>query len=134
MPTLKSTLNDLATKLASDVIDVIRSANLQELLGETGGSRRGPGRPPKSMSNGAQPSLATKSGRLPRRSAEEIAAALDEIVGLVRKHKDGLRAEEIRKALKLDVREVPRVLKEGLATKKLKATGNKRATTYSAAA
>jgi hypothetical protein len=31
--------------------------------------------------------------------SEEIAAALDEI-GLVSKHQDGLRAEEIRKALK----------------------------------
>jgi hypothetical protein len=52
----------------------------------------------------------------------------------VSKHKDGLRAEEIRTALKLDVREVPRVLKEGLKTKKLKAKGQKRATTYTTAA
>jgi len=36
----------------------------------------------------------------------------------------------IRKALKLDVREVPRVLKEGLSKKKLKSRGQKRATTY----
>ena len=45
----------------------------------------------------------------------------------------GLRAEEIRKHLGLDVREVPRVLKEGLRTKKIKAKGQKRATTYRAA-
>jgi hypothetical protein len=45
---------------------------------------------------------------------------------------EGLRAEEIRKQLGLDVREVPRVLKEGLRTKKLKAKGRKRATTYRA--
>jgi hypothetical protein len=44
----------------------------------------------------------------------------------------GLRAEEIRKTLRLDVREVPRVLKEGLRTKKLKSKGQKRATVYSA--
>jgi len=44
-----------------------------------------------------------------------------------------MRSEEIRKALKLDVREVPRVLKEGLSKKKLKSRGQKRATRYSAA-
>jgi hypothetical protein len=136
MPTLRSTLNALATDLALDIVDVIRSSSLEELLGERGsGPGRGPGRPPKSTSNGAsKPSRTINSGRLPRRSVEEIAAALDEIVALVGKHKNGLRAEEIRKALELDVREVPRVLKEGLATKKLQAKGQKRATTYTAPA
>jgi hypothetical protein len=132
MSTLRSTLNALATNLAWDILEVIRSSSLEDLLGERGGH---PGRAPKSMSNGAaKPSRATRSGRLPRRSAEEIATALDQIVALVGKHKDGMRAEEIRKALKLDVREVPRVLKEGLATKKLRAKGRKRATTYTVAA
>jgi hypothetical protein len=135
MPTLRSTLNTLATNLASDIVDVIRSSSLEELLDEHGGHPgRGPGRPPKSMSNGAaKPSHTTRSGRLPRRSAEEIAAALDEIVGLVSKHKDGLRAEEIRVKLGMQAKEIPRLLKEGLSTKKLKARGQKRATTYTAA-
>jgi Fic family protein len=70
---------------------------------------------------------------LQRRSPADIARALDAVVILVRKSKAGLRSEEIRKALKLDVREVPRVLKEGLAKKKLKSKGQKRATTYFAA-
>jgi Fic family protein len=52
------------------------------------------------------------------------------VVILVRKSKKGIRSEEIRKALKLDVREVPRVFKEGLTKKKLKSKGQKRATTY----
>jgi hypothetical protein len=123
MPTLHSTLNDLAAKLASQIIDLLRGTSLEELRGDSG---RRPGRTP------ARSVRIEKSGRLRRRSAKEIAAALDEIVGLVRKHKDGLRAEEIRKVLDLDVREMPRVLKEGLATKKLKAKGRKRATTYTA--
>jgi hypothetical protein len=91
--------------------------------------------PVGSTSNGAaKPFHTTRSGRLPRRSAEEIAAALDEIVGLVRKHDDGLRAEEIRVKLGMQAKEMPRLLKEGLATKKLKAKGRKRATTYTVAA
>jgi len=136
MPTLRSTLNTLATNLASNIVDIIRSSSLEELLGERGGPPgRVPGRPPKSMSNGvAKPSRATTTGRLPRRSAEEIAAALDQIVGLVRKHNEGLRAEEIRIKLGMQAKAMPRLLKEGLATKKLKAKGRKRATTYTAAA
>ncbi len=136
MLTLRSTLNDLAANLASDIVYIIRSSSLQELLGERGGHPgRGPGRPPKSMSNGAaKPSRMGKSGRLPRRSAEEITAALDKIVGLVSKHKDGLRAEEIRSKLGMQAKEMPRLLKEGLATKRLKAKGQKRATTYTVAA
>jgi|HubBroStandDraft_1064217.scaffolds.fasta_scaffold00496_14 hypothetical protein len=37
MPTLRSTLNALATNLASDIVDAIRSSSLEELLGERGG-------------------------------------------------------------------------------------------------
>jgi hypothetical protein len=73
-----------------------------------------------------------KSGRLPRRSAEAIAKALDQVIALVKKHKDGLRAEEIRANLGMASKEMPRVLKEGLTKKKLKAKGQKRATTYTA--
>jgi len=43
---------------------------------------------------------------------------------------DGLRSEEIRAALQLDKREMPRVLGEGLSGKKLKSKGQKRATKY----
>src|SRR5580658_4744910 len=130
MPTLRSTLNTLATNLASNIVDIIRSSSLEELLGERGGPPgRVPGPPPKNMSNGV-----AKPSRPPRRSAEEIAAALDQIVGLVRKHNEGLRAEEIRIKLGMQAKAMPRLLKEGLATKKLKAKGRKRATTYTAAA
>jgi Fic family protein len=55
------------------------------------------------------------------------------VVALVKGKKDGLRAEQIRAALKMQSKEMPRVLKEGLAKKKLKSKGQKRATTYFAA-
>ena len=77
---------------------------------------------------------ARKSGRLARRSIEDITKALDQVVALVKGKKDGLRAEQIRAALKMQSKEMPRVLKEGLDKKKLKAKGQKRATTYFAAA
>jgi hypothetical protein len=68
-----------------------------------------------------------------RRSAAQIAKTLDNIVALVKKHKDGLRAEQIRQQLRMEAKEMPRVLSDGLAKKKLKKKGQKRATTYFAA-
>ena len=60
----------------------------------------------------------------------EIAATLDKIVLLVKTRKNGMRAEEIRSKLGMIPKEMPRILKEGLAKKKLTSKGNKRATTH----
>ena len=135
MSTLKSRLESLAASFASEVVRAIQGASLEELLSEVGGAKRGPGRPPSVATDGgaskaAARSTGRKAGRLPRRSADDIKATLDKVHGLLKASKGGLRAEQIRAALKLDVREMPRVLKEGLATKKLTSKGQKRATTY----
>jgi hypothetical protein len=135
---LRSTLDSLATTFANAVLDAIKGASLQELLAESaGGARRVTGRasaPARKAGASPAASRAVKpSGRLPRRSPEEIGKTLDRIHGLLKGKKAGMRSEEIRKALKLDVREMPRVLKEGLAKKRLKSRGQKRATTYTAA-
>ncbi|HXN31668.1 MAG TPA: hypothetical protein VN894_07400 [Polyangiaceae bacterium] len=133
MATLRTALHNLASSFADSVLHAIRGASLEELLGEAGGgARRGPGRPRKST---AAPTASgtprgRKSGRLPRRSAEQIAKALDQVIALVKSKKEGLRAEQIRAALRMQSKEMPRVLQEGLAKKKLKAKGRKRATTY----
>jgi len=72
------------------------------------------------------------AGRLSQRSGEEIRGALDRIVALLKGTRTGLRAEQIRAALQMEAKEMPRVIMEGLARKKLKKKGLKRATTYSA--
>ena len=59
-------------------------------------------------------------------------AQLASVVALLKKSPDGLRSEAIRDALKLDRREVPRVLAEGLKGKVLRKRGAKRATVYRA--
>lgn len=136
MPTLRSSLQDLASSFTSSVLDAIRGASLEELLVHLGGSpRREPGRPPTAKTAPATSTAprARKPGRLPRRSPEQIATALDQVVALVKGNREGLRAEQIRAALKMQSKEMPRVLKEGLARKRLKAKGQKRATTYTAA-
>jgi hypothetical protein len=131
---LRSQLDALAATFAHQVIAAVQGASLQE-LGASGGSpvgrrthvatgderQAGPFSVPKK--NG-------KPGRLPRRSADDISRLLTKIVLLVKTHKEGMRAEQIRSSLGMQSKEMPRILKEGIATKKLTSRGNKRATTY----
>ncbi|HEX8793666.1 MAG TPA: hypothetical protein VF765_22135 [Polyangiaceae bacterium] len=126
---LRSQLDSLAQSFANGVLDAIRAASLEDLLAESGGRRRRGGE-----GGGGQPDpLRKDGGRLARRTQEQIEATLAKVVAAVKATRGkGLRAEEIRKSLGLDVREVPRVLKEGLKSRKLKAKGRKRATVYSA--
>jgi hypothetical protein len=135
MANLRSALDDLASSFAESVLDAIRGASLQDLLGETSGApRRGPGRPKGAATPEAngKPARVVRSGRLQRRSPEDIAKALEQVVALVKKSKTGMRAEEIRQQLGMEAKEMPRVLKEGLVKKALKSRGQKRATTYTA--
>jgi hypothetical protein len=134
MSTLRDRLTDLAQSFADEVIAALRGASLDDLLSR-GGARPFAARAIEhARDQQARPRPVTKKpGRLQRRSPEEIARAVDLVAKLVRSRPKGMRAEEIRKTLGLDVREMPRVLKDGLAKKKLRAKGRKRATTYFAA-
>ncbi len=49
---------------------------------------------------------------------------------MVKTHKEGMRAEETRSQLGLIAEEMPRILKQGILTRKLATKGQKRATTY----
>jgi hypothetical protein len=128
MSTLQTQLNQLAQNFADAVLDAVRSSPLQDLLGDGRTARNDRSAPQANGSPG--PKARRSSGRRPRRSAEDIAKALDQVVALVQKHGDGLRAEQIRDELGLQAKEMPRILKEGFTTKKLKSKGQKRATTY----
>jgi len=125
---LRSQLNNLAQSFAESVLAAVRTASLEALLAEAGSSRRAPG-----GGGEGQPDPLRRRRRIARRTQDQIEATLAKVIAAVRATRGkGLRAEEIRKALGLDVREVPRVLKQGLRTKKLRAKGQKRATVYSA--
>ena len=132
MPNLHSAIHDLAQSFTSAVLDAIRAASLDDL--HVDGARVSSPRTARGSAH-ADPlhtPVRKPAGRLPRRSHEEIAKTLDQVVGLVKASKTGLRSEEIRAALKLDKREMPRVLGQGLQMKKLKSKGQKRGTVYSA--
>ncbi len=76
----------------------------------------------------------TRPAHLPRPStAAAIANALAAVVALEKKSPKVLRTEQIRAQLKMEAKEMPRVLKERLLKKSLKSKGRKRSTTYSVA-
>ena len=133
---LKEALQTLAANFAAEVLAAVRGASLDELLGETGSSTtlaatvRAPSAE-SAPSKSAKAGRPAKAGRLARRSIEQIQEAAAGVAKLLQKEKDGLRAEDIRKALELDKREVPRILQQGLADKLFRIIGGaKRATTY----
>jgi hypothetical protein len=146
MSALKSSLQSLAASFAEDVVRAIQSASLQELLGEVTtrqGRTAARSRVAPVAANGGAASVEsprparspalTRRGRLKRRSAEDIAATLNSIVSLLKQHPSGLRAEQIRKQLSMQAKELPRPLAEGLQAKALRKKGQKRATVYFAA-
>ncbi|MFO0678600.1 MAG: hypothetical protein U0169_18850 [Polyangiaceae bacterium] len=135
---LRSTLTELAASFANNVLAALRGASLEDILSETahlpgaGGSGRAPTSLRGRSLDGAGPTSrrAKPGGRLERRSADAIAQLVDRITDLVAKSPDGLRAEQIREALGLEAKELPRPLADALAAKKIVKQGQKRATTY----
>jgi hypothetical protein len=128
MSKLRNTIADLAARFAADLVEAMRTMSLDELIAEVGGKRAlGAGR------GGAAPVLRGrrgKGGRLARRSAADLAKAVEAIVGLLDKHPQGMRAEQIRSSLGLDAKELPKPLADALAAKRISKKGEKRATTY----
>jgi hypothetical protein len=131
---LHRTIQNLAARFADDIVNAIRSASLQELLAETRGRKgkadtaveAGAGAGSHGMSR--QAPVAGK--RLARRTQAQIDQYVDAIVALLKKHPEGLRAEQIQRALGLDKRETPRPIAAALQKRLISKKGEKRATTY----
>lgn len=152
---LRNQLETLASTFAAAAIEAIRSVPLDELVAEMHGRKalltaavaaaapKKRGRPPgpakakpaavaapKATPTKKPVAKSAKGGRLARRSDEDIADLANSIVAICAKHPDGLRAEQIRNLLDVDVKEMPRPIKYALEKRLLKTTGQKRATTY----
>ena len=137
MTTLRASIESLASQFATGVLSAIRGASLEEILAEGGPAMRGPGRPPRSpRSPGAVASpeavrapRSGKKGRI-RRSTKDIARVAESIISLVGKHAKGIRGEQIRKELGIAKNHWMKPLGMALSSKKLRKTGQKRATLY----
>jgi hypothetical protein len=132
MTTLHQTLNSLAADFASSVLHALRGASIDEISGLLGNVRLG--RVSRATGAGSRGGRRSGGRRLSRRSKSDIEGVVERIVGLLKKHPKGLRAEEIRQQLGLEAKELPRPIAEGLSRKRIAKQGQKRATTYFAKA
>lgn len=139
MSTLRGTIEGLASQFASSVIEALRGASIDELLdvAQGGGAPAAPvrrGRPAREVSAEAPVAAPRvrrgRGGRLGRRSANDIAAMINSIVSLLQQNPGGLRAEQIREALGVEAKELPRPLGEATDQGLISKEGQKRATTY----
>ena len=131
MSTIHGSLSTLASQFADDVLAAIRTASLSDLLESHGAtSRIRPARSNGSAKQSQAKALKSENGRLARRGPEEIGKVVTSIVGLLSKNPAGMRAEQIRGALNLQSKEMPRPLAEALKQKLITSKGQKRATTY----
>ncbi len=145
MSNLRNTIESLASQFASSVLDALRSASIDELAdvaGRGAPARRGPGRPraesndssttaaPASARRGAAGGGRGRGGRLGRRTQNDITRMVESIVDILAKNGGGLRSEQIRSALGVEAKELPRPLAEALSSGRVTKTGQKRATTY----
>jgi hypothetical protein len=122
---LRKTLSDLTQSFATAVLAAVRSAPLHELLAERGGGLRAPSAARQTRVTGGRPSIGRR-----RRSTADLQGVVDSMVKLLRAHPTGLRSEQIRARLGLAANEMPRPIAMALSNKKIRKTGEKRATTY----
>jgi len=146
---IENALQAVTDKFTSDVLEALRAHGhelIDEMFGEAPDDeapapRARTPRAAKTASKtprapkGAKKASKSASGRLARRTPEEIGAAVGKVVSLLKKHPNGLRAEEIREATGLSTKEMPRVMHQGVADKAFRISGGqKRSTTYSVGA
>jgi hypothetical protein len=116
---LKEKIAALANQFADELVAVISEELALKL--EAGDIRRLPGRPPGTR------------GRAARRSAEDVGRSADHILSVLLKAPDGLRAENLRAELGFARAEMARPLALLLRAGRVKKSGQRRRTVYSAA-
>ena len=130
MPSLKAALDEIASRFTQEVLDALRSASLAEI-------RESAPRKIEASAPRASSRKAAKPGKPPRlhrrRPPEEIMRGVGQIMALLKKTGRPMRSEEIRKALSFNIRELPRVLKDGVRRGSLKSHGQRRGTKYTLA-
>jgi hypothetical protein len=102
--------------------------SLDELSAIMNGNGRKGGRTKKVASGGRK---ASKGGKRVRRSAEDLATGTLQVARVVKGGgKNGISAEDIRKELDIERKELPRLIAEALKQRLITKRGQKRATMY----
>jgi hypothetical protein len=137
MSSLRAAIESLANQFATGVLAAVRSASLEDILEAGDPTRRGPGRPRRSVgsvdaapSPVSSPTRRARGGKRLRRSAKDITSTSEKIVAHVGKHPKGIRGEQVRKDLGIAKNHWMKPLGMALESKKIRKTGEKRATVY----
>jgi len=136
MPTTPD-IRSLVEQFTNDISQVMRRAALEEVhaklslaIGDVAPSRRGPGRPRATVSNGVVRTRRTgKRGRPGKFTPEQLDAMGGKILALLKKN-PGARSELLSAAMKMDAATLRIPLKALVAAKKIKVKGQKRGTQY----
>jgi hypothetical protein len=131
MSNIDRAITDLATRFAHDLLVALRNASLEDLASWTG--EPSPKRQSRTRARAAMSAGASRPRN--RRSPDELKKFTDRIVAIVRGHRDGISAEELKSILKLargraSQKVIAKPLAEALSSKHVKKTGTRRATRY----
>ncbi|MBI5432089.1 MAG: DNA-binding protein [Planctomycetes bacterium] len=134
-PTLDQQIRSRIESFVDELATLVREAALESLQTALGSPpARGPGRPRQTaapVAGGAIRRRAVRRGRGAKRSPEEIDALTAKLLAYV-KSNPGNTIERIGKAIAIDTKELKLPVIKLLADKKLKTTGQRRGTKYSA--
>ena len=134
MSNLRSTIETLASSFAADVLAALRGASLEELVSVTSGGRthavKSAGHEVGNGKRAAAPAPRGRGGRRVRRSKNDLAGMITKIVAALAKSEAGLRSEQLRDALGVQAKELPRPLKEALSSGAITKMGERRGTVY----
>lgn len=123
---IESSIQESMTAISGDIAEVvmeaIRELSLDDLMGSVVGGR--------SKATAKSSSKKSSGGKRVRRSAEALQEMAEQIASYVRKHKDGVSAENIREELDIERKDIPRPIAEALSQKLISKRGQKRATLY----
>jgi hypothetical protein len=123
---IESSIQESMAAISGDIADVVMDAIRELSLDDIMGSVSGGGRPKAA----AKASSKSSGGKRVRRSAEALQEVAEQIASYVRKHKDGVSAEQIREELGIERKDIPRPIAEALGQKLISKRGEKRATLY----
>lgn len=122
---LHTTINELASRFAHDLLAALRGAPLDEIIAETGTTHT-----KRTRATPGFVAASRQSGKRLRQTAADLNATVAKIVALVATEKEGTNAETIRARLKLQRKELPKPIAMALKSKKIRKRGQKRATIY----
>jgi len=126
-------MNDELTSLVSDFVgklhDTWKRHAVEALTGVSGSPKKGTGR---NETNGNGHAVANGRKKGEKRTADEMDAIADKFLAYVRRN-PGLRVEQINKELGTTTKDLQLPIRKMISDGTLKAKGEKRSTTYSAA-